>query len=135
MQEVEKGFLLLPVRKPTVADDDGKTGCESGNDAIVADCDTNKGTHMRQRGVLHRYGGGLHPRSNSWKIRIMGREQELCHVEEVSSGDMLICDITDLRKVSAACWVSSAEVDRVEGFRAVDFPFVHHLAELVPSAM
>lgn len=53
----------------------------------------------------------------------------------MSCGDMLICRITDFRKVSAVCWVSCAEVYRIEAGRASALPHVHHLAKLVPSGM
>lgn len=44
--EVENSFLLSPIREPTVADDDSKSGCESGNDEVVADCDADEVTHI-----------------------------------------------------------------------------------------
>ena len=133
--EIEKGFLLSPIREPIVADDDSKTGSKSGRNKIVADRDANEGTYVWQCSLLHRYCGGLHVRSNPRYVRIVGRKQKFCHVEKMSCGDMLICHVTDLRKVSAVFWVLCAEKYRVEVGRAAAFPHVHHLAKLVPSGL
>jgi len=130
---VQQHLLLPQIRKPVIADEDGKRGRESGWDPGIANGNADKGTHVRQRSLLHGECGGFRPRSDTWEVGIVGCEQQFCHVEEMGGGDVFVGYVTDLGEKPIVVWITGAEVDRVEAGRAAGLPPVQHIAKFIPS--